>query len=138
VAGATSYEVWRSTNGGSTFEVAATELPTSSYVETNTISDVTYYYEVAALGNCGNSLAAAPVSVYLPNPSLGLIVSASSNSLNLSWPSWASDRTVYYATNLTPPVVWVPVTNGLSTNNGMVNIQIISGADTGFFQLIGP
>jgi len=138
VAGATSYEVWRSPNGGSNFEVVAAALPTSSYVETNTISDVTYYYQVAAANNCGSSAATAPVKVYLPNPSLGLMVSASANRLSLSWPSWASDRTVYYATNLSPPVVWVPVTSGLSTNSGVVNLQMTSGADTGFFQLIGP
>ena len=52
----------------------------------------------------------ATVSVVSPNVAY-LNAATTGGSLQLMWPGYATGYTLYSATNLTPPVVWLPVTN---------------------------
>ena len=135
-AGAVSYNLWRSTNNGATYQLAATGLTTSSYVDTSAISGQTNYYEVAATDGCGAGVNSAAVGVFLPLPALGM--SVSTNAMVISWPGWANDWSLYATTNLTPPVVWLPVTNMVVSNNGVFNVTLPIGSGAQFFRLGSP
>ncbi|HEV2691309.1 MAG TPA: LamG-like jellyroll fold domain-containing protein, partial [Verrucomicrobiae bacterium] len=53
IPGAANYNVWRSTDGGSTYQAIATGLPASSYVDTNAANGQVNYYKVAGADGCG-------------------------------------------------------------------------------------
>jgi len=135
-AGATGYDLWRSTDNGATYQPLATGLTTGSYVDTNAASGLTNYYQISATDGCGAGANSATVGVFLPLPVMGVSVNA--GSLTLSWPGWASDWTLYGATNLTPPVVWLPVINAAITNNGMINVTLPIDLEIQFFRLVSP
>jgi len=135
-AGATSYNLWWSTNNGGTYQLTATGLATNSYVDTNAASGLTNFYAVAAVDGCGASANSAAVSVLLPLPALGINVSA--GSLTISWPGWAGGWTLYSTTNLAPPAVWLPVTNTVGSSNGTFNVTAPIGSNVQFFRLSGP
>ncbi|HXA45674.1 MAG TPA: glycoside hydrolase family 76 protein [Candidatus Angelobacter sp.] len=134
--GATDYNLLRSTDNGATYQPLATGLTTSSYVDTSAINGQTNFYEVAASDSCGAGANTATLGVFLPLPSLGMNVSA--NALSISWPGWANDWSLYVATNLTPPVVWMPVTNLVNSNNGVFNMTSPIGSVNQFFRLASP
>jgi hypothetical protein len=80
------------------------------------------------VGRLTNSAPAAP----------GLSLSNSSNSLAVSWPGWASDYHLSFATNLAGPVVWVAVTNPVSFTNGRCSVAISNNSARGFYRLHKP
>jgi hypothetical protein len=55
--------------------------------------------------------------------------------LRLEWPAWAAGLSLFAATNLQPPVVWLPVTNATFTTNGNVTITVPLEHGERFFQL---
>jgi hypothetical protein len=134
--GATSYNLWRSTNNGASYALLASGLPTSSFVDTNAVSGRTNYYEVAAASVCGMSANSAPVSVWLPLPALAF--SSAGGVLAVSWPAWASDWELWSATNLTFPVAWSLVTNVISSTNGQFMAFLPIGPGACFFRLASP
>jgi hypothetical protein len=136
VAGAASYNLWRSTDAGGSFSLAATGLTTSSYADTNALSGLTNYYEVSAVSACGTSANSPAVGVFLPQPALGFSVAA--GSLILSWPDWASDWLLYFTASLTPPIIWSPVTNSISSGNGQFTVTLPIGSGNQFFRLSNP
>jgi predicted alpha-1,6-mannanase (GH76 family) len=136
VAGAETYNVWRSTNSGATYQLIAADLATSSYVDTAAANGLVNYYKVTGVDDCGSGTYSAPNNVLLPLPALGM--SADANSLTLNWPGWASDWVLACATNLTPPVVWLPVTNSVSTNNGSFSVTLPNHSPACFFRLSAP
>ena len=135
-AGASGYNLMRSTNNGASYELAATALTTSSYVDTNAANGQMNYYKVAATDGCGAGTYSAAVGVVLPLPALTM--SASANSLSLSWPGWAGDWGLYATTNLTPPLIWSPVTNAVGSSNGQFNVSVPINSSTLFFRLASP
>jgi hypothetical protein len=134
--GATSYDLWRSTNNGVSCALLASGLGTSSFVDTNAVSGQTNYYRVAALSACGASAASAPVSVWLPLPGVGF--SATGGWLAVSWPAWASDWQLWSTTNLTLPMAWSLVTNTVSSSNGQFMVSLSIGPGGCFFRLASP
>ena len=61
------------------------------------------------------------------------------NMMSISWPGWANDWSLYVTTNLTPPVVWTPVTTTVITNNGNFNVTLpVNATGAKFYQLISP
>ncbi|HEY4416726.1 MAG TPA: glycoside hydrolase family 76 protein [Verrucomicrobiae bacterium] len=135
-AGASSYTLWRSTNNGVSYQAIATGLTESSYVDVSAANGQINYYKITASDACGAGTYSTVSSVTLPLPALTMSFSA--NSLGVSWPSWASDWGLYAATNLAPPVNWLPVNNPVisSSNQFKVNIPVDSG--TRFFRLAAP
>jgi hypothetical protein len=136
VAGATGYNLWRSTNNGSSYQAVATSLTTGSYVDTNAANGQVNDYKVTAADGCGAGSYSTVAAVTLPLPALGL--KAASASLALNWPGWANDWSLYAATNLTPPVAWVPVTNTAGSNGGQFNVTIPVDSQSRYFRLSAP
>jgi hypothetical protein len=135
VAGAASYNFWSATNASRTFNLIATGLTASSFVDTNAISGITNYYAVSAVSACGYSVNSAAVGVFLPKPVIGFSLSA--GLLTLSWPGWANDWVLYATTNLTSPIFWVPITNVVGSNNAQFNVTLPVGSGSQFFRLTG-
>ncbi len=135
--GAGGYNVWRSTNNGATYQQIATGLAASGYVDVNAVNGQTNYYEVAAVNSLGVSANSAPVGIFLPRPTLSWAIS-SGNTLNINWPAWAGDWGLYFATDLNPPVVWLPITNSVGSNNAQLGVTVTTDSEARFFRLSAP
>lgn len=74
---------------------------------------------LSSVTNALNISAAAPL-LTISRGAFGQVV--------LSWPTWATGYAVQSTTNLTPPVIWLPVTNavGIAGNQFMVTLPIES------------
>lgn len=137
-SGAVAYDVSSAANTGGPFTPLAVNLAANSYLDTNAVSGSTNYYEVTALNNCATSPASTPLAVYLPKPVL-ILTNAGGAAFTITWPAWAGDWTLSYATNLNPPVVWYPVTNAVVTNSSQLNVTMPAGVSgTRFFRLAAP
>src|ERR1700744_377634 len=112
---ATGYNLVSSTTPDGPFTSLAMNLTANNFVDTNAVIGKTNYYEVAAANGCSVSANSASIAVYSPQPALS-VATVSGGTLNLAWPMWASNWGLYYTTTLTPPVVWLPVTNAVSNN----------------------
>jgi len=135
-AGASGYNVWRSTNGVVSFYALASGLTVSSFVDDAAVNGITNYYRVTAQSACGEGASSATAAVFLPLPELGM--SAGGGMLTLNWPGWATDWSLHSTTNLTPPVVWSPVSSTVSSNNGLWQVMLPIGPGTEFFRLVSP
>ena len=72
-------------------------------------------------------------------PALSLLaIAGTSNTVAVSWPAWASNCSLYLATNLSPPVIWWPMTNMLVMDGTNWRAQIPLGDGQQFFQLRMP
>ncbi|HEY5914947.1 MAG TPA: Calx-beta domain-containing protein [Verrucomicrobiae bacterium] len=60
------------------------------------------------------------------------------NSLTLSWPAAAGDLVLESTTDLQPPVVWTPITQGITTVGGQKVAVITIGGGNMFFRLRNP
>lgn len=136
VSGASTYNLWRSTNNGSTYQQIVGGLTTGSYVDTNAMNGQMNYYKVTAADACGSGSFSSVIATLLPLPVLGL--NTATNALTISWPGWATDWTLYSATNLTPPVLWSPVTNTVNTNSDPYQLTLPTSQTELFFQLKSP
>jgi hypothetical protein len=134
--GAASYNVFWSSNSAGTFALRTNGLTSTNFIDFNALNGRTNYYQVAAVNTCGVGANSATVSVFLPLPTLG--ISRGQNSLDVSWPAWASDWILYSATNLTPPVVWSQVTSAVTNTNGQLNVTLPINSGVRFFRLSSP
>jgi len=134
---AAAYSLSSSTHPNGPFQLLTSGLTANSYGDTNATSGQTNYYEVAAANGCQVSGNSTPVGIFLPNPML-FLVNTGSNTLSLSWPAWANDWELYFATNLTPPTLWFPATNAVGSNKGQFNVTIPINSEMRFFRLSAP
>lgn len=135
-AGAAGYNVWRSTNSGASYELIANALATTSFVDTTAANGLVTSYKVMSSNTCGTGGFSGVAGILLPLPALGL--SASQNSLTLTWPAWANDWNLQTTTNLMPPVYWWPITNTVGSNNGVFSVTIPETLQNQFFRLSSP
>lgn len=90
VAGASSYQVKRSTTNGGPYAVLASSV-NASFVDGGVTNGVTYYYVVAAVGAAGTSAnsmqasASPSAGVVAPVAPIGLVASAGNAQVTLTW-----------------------------------------------------
>ncbi len=79
-----------------------------------------------------STVEARPVTLGLTQPAPG--------QLRLNWPAAATNCALYSATNLSAPIIWSPVTNWVSVENGtnFVTLRIDGEPAARYFQLRGP
>jgi uncharacterized repeat protein (TIGR01451 family) len=71
-----------------------------------------------------------------PAPTLGIVSGAHANTF--TWPAAATNFVLQGATNLTPPIVWVTVTNAVTTNaSGQYSVTVPTNS-LHFFKLTTP
>lgn len=134
-----SYNLKRSITNGGPYSVIASGLTSTNFTDTNVATGVTCYYVASAVSGfyeSTNSNVANATPQGRPNLSAGAF--SSGGGLTISWPIWAGDWRLYFATNLTPPVVWWPATNLVVGSNQAfgVSLPVVSGAQ--FFRLQMP
>lgn len=135
-SGASGYNLWRSTDGGASYQIAASGLTVSSFVDTNAANGQANFYQVAATDGCGASANSAAISVFLPVPAISMSVNA--NSLTMNWPNWATGWGLFSTTNLAPPAVWSAVTNAVANTSGQFTVTLPIGSGIQFFRLMSP
>jgi hypothetical protein len=121
--GATNYVLKRSTSSG--METPVTNCPGPGYTDRGLATGTTYYYVVSAQNGAGASANSGEVSattLMFPPLQLGTVFTGGSQ-LALSWPLWASNYSVYAATNLAEPN-WQIITNAPQTSNGTFSLSL--------------
>lgn len=136
VIAATGYKLYRATSSAGPFVQIAGNLATPGFTDASAVLGQTNYYQVAAYTACGTGTNSPTVAVFLPIPAVDF--SADASSLTLSWPDWANDWVLYSATNLTPPVVWSPVTNAVVSSNNQFSTTLPLILAAQFFRLSSP
>jgi titin len=87
-AGATSYNVKRSTASGGPYATVATGVTATSYTNTGLANGTTYYYVVSAVnanGEGANSAEASATPLAPPAAPTGLTATASGTQISLAW-----------------------------------------------------
>ena len=93
-----------------------------------TSSDLSFDFECSA-----KSAGAVRPTVTVLNPA------HAGNQLGLSWPAWATAYELQAATNLTPPILWRPVANGLVLQNDQWTVMLPTATNRqGFYRLHKP
>lgn len=105
------FKVERSHGSSGTWtEVASVPTNITSYVDSAVSPCTNYSYRVRSWNAAGYSdYSNVRTVTTAPIPSMTLSISA--NMIGLTWPSWASNFTLYTTTNLGPGAVWLPVTS---------------------------
>lgn len=126
---AISYDVKRSTTSGSGYAVIATNVPITTFTDSNVVSGATYYYVVSAVNSFGEGsnsteVAAAPCSP--PAVPAGVTTSSTNSQITVSWSAsaGATSYTVSRFTGDTPPVV---LATGLAATN-FTDTSVTGGA----------
>lgn len=87
VSGATSYDIYRSSNGGSTYTQIGTATG-AAYTDSSISQGITYYYEVSAVNSYGQGQKSTPLAVTtlsVPSAPTGLAAGISVSQIYLSW-----------------------------------------------------
>jgi galactan endo-1,6-beta-galactosidase len=121
-AGATNYVLERATNSAGPYSFLASLFATGES-DTQVLNGVTYYYTVTAVNGAGSSAVSIPASATPDSPPV-VAATISGGQLSLSWPGWAYNYSVYYATNLNPPVTWFLLTNQPQSANGNLGVAL--------------
>ena len=136
-SGAASYLISAANNAAGPYLPLASGVIPNNYTDATAVNGQTRYYEVAAVNGCQISPNSGAVAVYLPKPVLTL-ASAGGSALTLTWPLWANGWTLAVATNLNPPVNWLPATNAPGTNTGQYAVSLPITSAPRFYRLTSP
>ncbi|HEX3628315.1 MAG TPA: LamG-like jellyroll fold domain-containing protein [Verrucomicrobiae bacterium] len=137
-AGDAAYNLSRSDAPNGPFVPLVSSQAATTYLDTNPVIGGTNYYEVAAINQCNMSANSPSVGVFLPASLILGLTAIHQNSLTISWPSWAGSWELQCTTNLTPPVVWLGVTNAVDSNMGQFSVTVPLDSGTRFFRLTAP
>jgi len=138
VPGADTYNLKRSTTSNGPYTLMASGLGDTNYLDAGLAYSATYYYVVSAVNVNGEGTNSPPVSATLTAPPpLSVALSPDGSYLTLAWPGWATNFTLYGATNLAAPIFWSPVTNGVQSGDPLtVTLPLDSG--NRFYRLAAP
>jgi hypothetical protein len=137
-AAADSYIVYHATNVAGPFTISAMNLTATNYVDAHPVIGWPNCYKVAAVCSCGTGAVSDAVSVTLLSPTLGFGAGGSRQTFTIHWPEWGSNWTLWSATNLSPPITWLPVSNSVNDSNGQMTLTIPAGQGGAFFRLTSP
>jgi aryl-phospho-beta-D-glucosidase BglC (GH1 family) len=141
VGSAGSYNLKRSIATNGPYAVIATGLPGTNYVDLGLTNGVAYYYVVSSFnlnGEGTNSfqVSATPQPAQAP-PEMAVNLVPGGGQLVIAWPGWATNFSVWAATNLTPPALWLPVTNAVTPGDPLTVTLPVSNGNC-FFRLAAP
>jgi probable HAF family extracellular repeat protein len=74
----------------------------------------------------------------LLNPPPALMVAKSAEGITVSWPSWATNFSLYSTKDALPPLVWSPVAKAVKTLHGNCTITLPAGDKQQLFRLMAP
>lgn len=119
----------------SSFSPGLSRTLVASNVPPSTVLSIQF---TAVAGFPGLDNVVANASAVTPPASPTISTTVTGNSLTLSWPLDSSGFQLYGASNLFPPVVWVPESAVLQTNQQSISATVPIGSGTRFFRLVMP
>jgi hypothetical protein len=132
-SGAASFNLKRATNGGGPFTTLAAGIAGTNYTDTAVTNGSTYYYVVTAINGYGESTNSSVAAASVPFPVL--LLTATLPNLVLSWPDSASLLKLLTATNVSPQVAWLPVTDAPAHQSNVWSVAISPTNALRFFKL---
>ena len=133
---ATSYNLYRSTTNGGLYTLTASGIMTTNFSDLAVTNGASYYYVVTSVNWNGESSNSIQAAATMPLPDI--TANYSTNSIILTWPSTASAFNLYSTTNLSPPIVWSPVSNVITNQDGTFSASSSMDNPCQFFQLRAP
>lgn len=112
--GATSYNVLRSTNGGSSYVTVATGVTNASYIDKSVASSTTYHYAIQAVnaaGTSSNSPADSATTAATPPVPTGLLALSGNAQATLLWNASSGATNYNVKRSTTSGSGYVTVTN---------------------------
>ena len=95
---------------------STSQSPQHTYAANGTYTATLVVSDGLSTATNATTVYAAPPILTVSQPGAGL--------LGLSWPTWATDYGLCSASNLTPPIVWTPVTNDPSTAGDWYHVTL--------------
>ncbi len=137
-AGATAYNVKRSTVSGSGYTMIVTNSTATTYTDQGLPNGVSYFYVVSAINDFGQSANSAEANAHPVSTTVVPISFAINGSqLQLSWPADHLGWRLEMQTNsLSSGTSWMTVPNSAATNQVMLPIDSSKG--NVFFRLAYP
>ena len=118
---AISYNVKRATTNTGLYVTIASNILGTNYTDATAVSGSTNYYVVTAVNANGESPESNQAALLVTLPQL--VINFSAGGLAFSWlNATAPGFTLYSATNLMPPVAWMPVTNATLSRKGLTGL----------------
>jgi len=129
---AITYNVKRSTVSGSGY-VAITNVPITTFTDSNVVGGTTYYYVISAVSSLGegsNSTQVAVTPCNVPAPPTNVVTAAGSTQIVVSWNTspGATSYNVYRFTGNTPPVL---IGSGITPTN--FTDSPVAGSTTNYY-----
>jgi hypothetical protein len=133
---AANYNVKRSAISGGSYNFLAATTSTN-FTDTTVALEIPYFYVVSALNGGGQSPDSAEAGATAhAAPQLAVNLVPGGGQIVLSWSGWATNFSLWTATNLTPPVLWAPVTNAVTPGDPL-SVTVPAQQSVQFFRLLG-
>ncbi|MGH7981425.1 MAG: hypothetical protein ACREE6_18765, partial [Limisphaerales bacterium] len=105
----------------------------TNYARYNDVSITNGAFQVTFPANSIQTFQIANVNLSYGAPALAATFSG--GDLSVSWPGWASNYSLYYATNLNASANWFPVTNQPQSINGNFSVVLPANGMAHFYRL---
>jgi hypothetical protein len=114
-------------------EIARTSNNITSYSDTFVTANANYSYRIRSWNAAGYSAYSIVRAVRLPNR-LGLAINVGT-SVELTWPSWGTNFTLFSSGSLCAGASWTPVPGPATNLSNSVGITLPLSKSNEFFQL---
>jgi hypothetical protein len=121
-------------NNGDWVEIASVPTDATNYCDTTIRQGTNFSYRVRAWNTAGNSPYSNVRTVTTPQRP-AVMITPSTNGLQLTWPIWATNFGLYSTTSLGPSAIWLPITNAVTNTNDGIGVSISPNASNSFFRL---
>ena len=136
-AGATAYDVLRTTTSGSGYTAIAYSLTGTSYTDTNVTDGTAYYYEIVAVNSGGQSAGSAQAAAAPISPPTNLAGTGNNGSVTLTWTAPPGATSFNVKRSVTSGGPYTTVATGVSgtsytdstATNGTSYFYVISAQD---------
>jgi aryl-phospho-beta-D-glucosidase BglC (GH1 family) len=133
VPGASGYNVNRAAVAGGAYTTIAAGVSGTNHTDTTITNGTTVYYVVTAINAYGEGAPSDETGVPVPFPRLS--AGGASTNVTLAWSNAAAVLQLRSATNLSPPVAWLPVTNEPDYQDGVWRVSWTPHEASRFFRL---
>jgi len=128
IAGATSYDVKRSTASNGAYALVASDLTTTTFIDTGLVNGLNYYYTVTAknvVGKSGDSTPVAVAPVGPPGAPGALTAAPADSQITLSWATSGGAASYNVKRSATAGGPYALIASGISaatfTDTGLTN-----------------